>query len=110
MSKRKRPGKKHPTPNGTYVFRCQGGVLTVKITEHEDHVSVLIGGKHNGPLPPRVDKQFDRWMMPLLEPYEDDERPLWIDHEDGNRRALVQKTKDKLLVVQAERVTAEHAP
>jgi hypothetical protein len=105
MSQRKRLGKppserRHP-PSGVHVFRCPGGMIAVRITEHPDHVTVVIAGKPTGPLPASIDRQFDRWLMPLMLPFENDARPLWIEHEDGSRRAFVHKVDDRVLVATA---------
>jgi hypothetical protein len=99
MSRKPRKSKLAPTPGGTHVFRCPGGVTTVKITEYPDHVEVMISGKHSGSVSLRVDREFERWMMPLLLPYEDDPRPVWIEHQDGGRRAFVHKLSDDRVVV-----------
>ena len=78
---RKPKGRNHP--GDTHVFRCGGGVLSVRITEHPGHVLLTISGQHDGPMSKQDDRAFDRWMMPLFEPYEDDPRPVWIDHADA---------------------------
>lgn len=111
MSKRKRKPRDRPRrpaaspPSGIHVFRCRNGMLTCRIVECPEHVHVLIGGIHRGAMTRREDHAYEKWMMPIVLPYEDDPRPLYIDHEDGTRRAFVHKLSDgRVLAAMATKI------
>ena len=96
----RKPRKPVPPTDGVHVYRGREGVCTVRIVECPTHVHVVVGGRRDpGRVTRREDRAFDRWMLPLLEPYEDDGRPIWIDHADGGERAFIHKLRDGRVLV-----------
>jgi hypothetical protein len=77
--------------DGTYVLQTKRGIVTVKVTEHPDHI-LVVGDSHlTRELSKREHRAFVNFLQPLLEGYESDPRPIWIRDETGTRQALVHK-------------------
>jgi hypothetical protein len=106
MSDKKKPRrrKREPLPeDGTFAFRCGSGTFTVRIVKRENHIDVKLGNLGIKAVVAKQDsKDFMRWLRRLIEPFDSDRRPLWVESMDAKKRAFIHEIDGQLITFVAE--------